>query len=113
MHSVKSDHQGEHVVIRSQEQIGTRTHKALGCREKVVVVHFSACKNTLFSYLSGKRRKVALFLGFLKTAVLTIILVFILRCLTLSVCSVFYSLASSLTAYHPLFKLEPENNRLS
>lgn len=29
------------------------------------------------------------------------------------VCRVFWSLVSSVTAFHPLFKLEPENNRLS
>lgn len=69
----KTDHRGEHVIIRSQEQTWTHTHKATGCKEKALVLHFSACKNTPFSYLSSKRRNVALCLGLLKTAVPTII----------------------------------------
>lgn len=89
------------------------TYTGYRLRGKGACCTFSAYKNVLLSYISGKRRSVALCLDFLKTDVPTIILVFILMCVTLSVCSVFFSLVSSVTAYHPLFKLEPENNRLS
>lgn len=55
----KTDHRGNHVVIRSQEQIWTRT-QAIGCGEKVLVVHFQPTRMS-FCLTSQEKGEVLLF----------------------------------------------------